>query len=74
MEVDLEQGVDYAWVMVQEANDEIEKEGTGRVSAWGATQPLMPTASAVEQHVLRHYPLNNIRPIEIKECSKGKAV
>jgi hypothetical protein len=62
--------------MVQEANDENKQEGTGRVSAWGAN----PTATGqsptllVEDHVLKHYPLNNIRPIEIRECSKGKAV
>jgi len=58
----------------QSYNDEIEEKGTGRVSAWGATKPLMPPAPAVEQHVLKHYPLNNIRPIEIRECGKGKAV
>jgi len=61
--------MDYIGVMVKEAKDE-----TGGRAVALASVGVVSCSPDLREHVLKHYPLNKLRPIKIRPVGKGKAV
>lgn len=64
--VDNARRADYIWGMVQTAKHEMNGKGTSPALVVESSSPNL------EAHVLKHYPLNKLRPIKIRPASKGK--